>query len=80
MSDLIVALNDAIQAQLDPSTTVMGPSPSPTVRKRAEFYWFVLYVTDNVLKTGHVIRHVVRHARIPKDVRVSIDVDPMVVG
>jgi primosomal protein N' (replication factor Y) len=56
------------------------PSPSPLERRRGEYYWFILYVTDNVMQTGHVLRHVLRHLRLPRNVRTSIDVDPMTVG
>lgn len=66
-----------LTAHLPDSVQMTPPIPCAILKKRGSFHYQILFTTDRIVSLSRYIKQVLRKFKKPKDVFISIDVDPM---
>ncbi len=66
-----------LTAHLPDSVQMTPPIPCAILKKRGSFHYQILFTTDRIVSLSRYIKQVLRKFKKPKDIFISIDVDPM---
>ena len=66
-----------LTAHLPDSVQMTPPIPCAILKKRGSFHYQILFTTDRIVSLSRYIKQVLGRFKKPKDIFISIDVDPM---
>lgn len=66
-----------LTAHLPDSVRMTPPIPCAILKKRGSFHYQILFTTDRIVSLSRYIKQVLGKFKKPKDILISIDVDPM---
>jgi len=66
-----------LTAHLPDSVQMTPPIPCAILKKRGSFHYQILFTTERIVSLSRYIKQVLGRFKKPKDVFISIDVDPM---
>ncbi len=71
------ALGEQLRAQVEKYAHVAGPAPAPMARIQGFFRYQMLLRTTQIMKLTEAVTRAVAAAKLPDDVSVAVDVDPV---
>lgn len=69
-------LHDHIGRYMPADTELIPPLPSPIARKRGFYHFFMLINTQRIVQVSRRLKRAMRDFNEPREVRITIDVDP----
>jgi primosomal protein N' (replication factor Y) (superfamily II helicase) len=71
------AVADKLRAETGKLALIAGPAPAPMARIKGFFRYQILMRTRQIMRLTETVAAVLRTAKLPSDVLVAVDVDPM---
>ena len=71
-----IAKKIARAAPNDPAIRVLGPAPAPLAKLRGKHRWRLLVKTTRSVRVQYILISWLSAVKIPKNVRLYVDVDP----